>query len=181
MEGSERLARLMLRSEIADFFYEEADLLDQRRYSEWLDLLHEDIHYWAPILRNVKYGDHAEVEESSADGGISWMDEGKITLSQRVQQIATGIHWAEEPMSRISHLVSNLRILSVDGGWENPVSVNTGCRFLIYKNRVETETDFFVGKREDTLVRDGEGWKILKRKIILDQSVLMAKNLTFFF
>ena len=54
-------------------------------------------------------------------------------------------------------------------------------RFLIYRNRVETETDMLVGKREDTLRRDGDGWLIARRKIILDQNVLMTKNLTFFF
>jgi 3-phenylpropionate/cinnamic acid dioxygenase small subunit len=181
MEGKEKLARLILTSEIENYFYEEADLLDQRKYSQWLDLLHEDIHYWVPLLRNVKYGTHEEAEQTSAQGGISWMDEGKTTLTQRVQQIETGLHWAEEPLSRISHLVTNLRISAVEGGWENPVAVNTICRFLIYKNRVETETDFFVGKREDRLVRDEKGWKIIKRKVILDQNVLLAKNMTFFF
>ena len=54
-------------------------------------------------------------------------------------------------------------------------------RFLIYRNRVETETDLLVGKREDTLRRDGESWLIARRKIVLDQNVLMTKNLTFFF
>ena len=28
------------------------------------------------------------------------------------------------------------------------------CRFIIYRNRVETETDFLVGKREDTAAQD---------------------------
>jgi 3-phenylpropionate/cinnamic acid dioxygenase small subunit len=54
-------------------------------------------------------------------------------------------------------------------------------RFLIYRNRVETETDILVGKREDRLVRAGEDWRIARRKIVLDQSVLLTKNLTFFF
>ena len=50
-----------------------------------------------------------------------------------------------------------------------------------YRNRMEDETDFLVGRREDTLIRlDGE-LKIARRKIILDQSVLLAKNLTMFF
>ena len=59
--------------------------------------------------------------------------------------------------------------------------VSAKCRFLIYRNRVETETDFLVGKREDTLRRDGQSWLIARRKIILDQNVLLTKNLTFFF
>jgi 3-phenylpropionate/cinnamic acid dioxygenase small subunit len=62
-----------------------------------------------------------------------------------------------------------------------PREVTTKCRFLIYRNRVETETDLLVGKREDTLRRTGDGWLIARRKIILDQNVLLTKNLTFFF
>ena len=181
MAENERLAKLLLTSEIEEFFYEEADLLDLRRYSEWLDLLHDDIHYWVPMLRNVKYGSHEQYEETPEKGGISWIDEGLTTLTQRVQQIETGIHWAEEPLSRISHLVTNLRVMKVEGGWDKPTAVDTRCRFLIYRNRVETETDFFVGKREDSLVREADSWKIIKRKVILDQNVLTAKNLTFFF
>jgi 3-phenylpropionate/cinnamic acid dioxygenase small subunit len=57
----------------------------------------------------------------------------------------------------------------------------TKCRFIVYRNRVEDETDFLVGRREDTLLRTGGQLKIARRKIILDQSVLLAKNLTMFF
>ena len=62
-----------------------------------------------------------------------------------------------------------------------PREVMVKCRFLIYRNRVETETDLLVGKREDTLRRANDGWLIARRKIILDQNVLLTKNLTFFF
>ena len=54
-------------------------------------------------------------------------------------------------------------------------------RFLVYRNRVETETDFLVGRREDLLRRQGGDWRIARRKIVLDQNVLLAKNLTMFF
>ena len=63
----------------------------------------------------------------------------------------------------------------------SPAEVAVKCRFLIYRNRVETETDILVGKREDLLRRAGDGWQIARRKIILDQNVLLTKNLTFFF
>jgi 3-phenylpropionate/cinnamic acid dioxygenase small subunit len=54
------------------------------------------------------------------------------------------------------------------------------CRFLVYRNRLETETDFLVGRRADTLRRVDGKLKIAARKIYLEQSVLMAKNLTVF-
>ncbi len=178
--SDDRLARLLLTQEIAEFLYAEAELLDERRYDDWLALLADDIRYWMPMRRNVKYGDTSR--EFTREGeDISWFDEGKETLTRRVRQIQTGIHWAEEPQSRIAHLVSNVQLLEATPDTAAPREVTAKCRFLIYRNRVETETDLLVGKREDTLRRAGDTWRIARRKIILDQNVLMTKNLTFFF
>jgi 3-phenylpropionate/cinnamic acid dioxygenase small subunit len=176
----ERITRLLLREEVEEFFYYEADLLDERRYEEWLTLLAEDVRYWMPMRRNVKVDD-LEREFTREGRDISWFDEGKETLTRRVRQIQTGIHWAEEPVSRISHLVTNLRLLEANPSWQEPAEVTVRCRFLVYRNRVETETDILVGKREDLLRRVEGEWKLARRRILLDQNVLLSKNLTFFF
>src|ERR1700722_14954564 len=105
-----RLARLLLAQEIAEFLYAEAELLDERRYDDWLGLFSDDIRYWMPMRRNVKFGD--TTREYTREGeDISWFDEGKETLIRRVRQIQTGIHWAEEPQSRIAHMVSKVQVL----------------------------------------------------------------------
>ena len=175
-----RIKRFVLNQEIEDFLYYEADLLDERRYEEWLGLLAEDVRYWMPMRRNVKFGE--EEREFTREGqDISWFDEGKETLTRRVKQILTGIHWAEEPVSRISHLLSNIQLVEVNPSAAEPAEVSVRCRFLVYRNRVETETDILVGKREDLLRRVEGGWQITRRKILLDQNVLLSKNLTFFF
>jgi 3-phenylpropionate/cinnamic acid dioxygenase small subunit len=176
-----RLTRALLKHEIEDFLYREADLLDERRYDDWLALLADDVRYWMPMRRNVKVDDLAEREFTRESRDISWFDEGKETLTRRVRQIQTGIHWAEEPVSRISHLISNVQLLEVNPSLGSPAEVTVKCRFLIYRNRVETETDILVGKREDKLRRAGSDWRIAHRKILLDQNVLLSKNLTFFF
>lgn len=179
LERDARIDRLLLGQEIADFLYREAELLDERRYQEWLDLLADDLRYWMPMRRNVKFGED-EREFTRADHDINWFDEGKDTLARRVKQIETGIHWAEEPRSRLSHLVSNVQVQSAEPSFAAPQEVSVKCRFLIYRNRVETETDILVGKREDSLRRHEAGWLVTRRKIILDQNVLLSKNLTFF-
>ena len=180
MNRDEQTARLLLKQEIEEFLYYEADLLDERRYEDWLALVAEDVRYWMPMRRNVKVDD-IEREFTREGLDISWFDEGKETLTRRVRQIQTGIHWAEEPVSRISHMVSNVRLLEASPTWADPVEVTVRCRFLIYRNRVETETDILVGKREDLLRRVDGQWQIARRKIVLDQNVLLTKNLTFFF
>src|SRR5690349_11877636 len=171
------LAWYQLREEIEDFLYLEADLLDQRRFKDWLELLADDLVYFMPMRRNVKFGQHAERENTKLGQGISWFDEDKWTLSKRVEQILTGVHYAEEPLSRVCHMVSNVRLLEVRPSAKAPEEVVVGSRFLIYQNRVEYETNLFVGKRTDTLRKVEGEWKIARREIILDQNVLLAKNL----
>ena len=174
------IALLLLKNEIEEFLFQEAELLDERRFEEWLELLADDIRYWMPMRRNVKFGELDR--EFTRDGqDINWFDEGKETLDRRVRQILTGVHWAEEPLSRICHFVTNVQILNAAPSSSDPVEVSVKCRFLVYRNRVQTETDFLIGKREDTLRKVDGAWKIAERKIILDQNVLLAKNLTFFF
>jgi 3-phenylpropionate/cinnamic acid dioxygenase small subunit len=170
-----RLEHLLLSRDIEEFLYTEAELLDERRFTEWLDLFTDDVRYWMPMRRNVKFGEQAR-ENTREQQDMNWFDEGKATLTQRVQQILTGVHWAEEPLSRVCHMISNVQLVQV-----TPTEVTVKSRFLIYRNRLQDETDFFVGKREDVLRRVESGWKIARRKIILDQNVLLAKNLTVFF
>jgi 3-phenylpropionate/cinnamic acid dioxygenase small subunit len=174
------LAELLLAREVEQFLLREAELLDERRFDEWLELLAEDVQYWMPMRRNVKFGDW-ERENTRAGEEIAWFDEDKRTLSQRVAQLLTGVHWAEEPISRVCHMVSGVQLLEVTPNYEQPQEVVVKCRFLVYRNRQETETDLFVGKREDRLRRMDDGWRIAERKIFLDQNVLLAKNLTVFF
>jgi len=180
MNRDDQITQLLLKQEIEDFLYHEADLLDERRYEDWLALVAKDVRYWMPMRRNVKVGE-PEREFTRAGQDINWFDEGKETLTRRVKQILTGMHWAEEPVSRISHVVSNVQLLEVNPSAAAPAEATVKCRFLIYRNRVETETDFLVGKREDLLRRVDGQWKIARRKIVLDQNVLLTKNLTFFF
>ena len=129
-----------------------------------------------PLARNRAYGDWSD-EWTREGKDLNWFDEGKFEVEQRVKQIATGVHWAEEPVSRTCHMFSNLQITASEDD-----SVRTRCRFIVYRNRTETETDFLVGKRNDLLRRDSEhGFRIAERQIFLDQNVLLAKNLTLFF
>ena len=174
------IAHLLLKEEIQDFLYEEAEALDERNFEDWLDMLADDIRYWMPMRRNVKANELGR--EFTREGqDINWFDEGKATLERRVMQIRTGVHWAEEPLSRICHFVTNVQLLNATPSASDPTEVSVKCRFLIYRNRVQTETDFLIGKREDTLRKVNGAWKVAERKIILDQNVLLAKNLTFFF
>ena len=177
IDAQAELQRLLLKEEIGEFLAFEADLLDARRYEDWLALLTEDIRYWMPMARNMASDDTGR-EFTIEDEDVNWIEEGIETIRQRVAQLATGLHWAEQPPSRTSHMISNLRVLENSDGLDE---VKTRCRFLVYRNRLEDEQNIFVGKRNDTLRRANGSWKIARREIYLDQNVMLSKNLSVFF
>jgi len=162
------------RSAVENFYFEEADLLDQFRLRDWLALLTDDVTYRIPIRVNRTDRGRSVTEVSETD---MLLDEDKRGLTQRVVRLETGRAWAEEPRSRTRHLVTNVRVRSVVGGNELTVSSN----FIAYRNRLEIEQDFYVGTREDVLRLDAGRFKIARRLVILDQTVLTAKNMTILF
>ena len=91
IERNDALDIVLLQIEVERFFSAEAELLDERRFHEWLELLHEDLRYWMPIARNVRH-DQPELEYTREHSEANWFDEGKDTLSKRVQQIMGGDH-----------------------------------------------------------------------------------------
>jgi 3-phenylpropionate/cinnamic acid dioxygenase small subunit len=59
--------------------------------------------------------------------------------------------------------------------------VKVYSNFMVYRTRAETEQDFYVGARQDVLRRVDGAWKIARRKLVLDQNVLLPKNVSIFF
>ena len=132
-----------------------------------------------PVTINKEYGEW-DKEHTREGKDLNWFDEGKFELEQRVRQIETGVHWAEEPLSRVCHMVSNVQLTGVRPNADAATELDIRSRFLVYQNRVEHEAYFFVGKRSDTLRLEEGWWRLLRREIDLDQNVLLAKNLTIF-
>ncbi len=165
-----------LLKEVEQFLFHEAELLDERRFDDWLELLTDDVQYVMPISRSVSAAARGS-EITHAGREVCWFDDDKTTLAQRVRQINTGEHWAEEPASRVCRLITNVQISAPSAS-----EVTARDRFLIYQNRLETDQTFFVGRRESLLRRvDERRLQIARRTIWLSQSVLLAQNLSIFF
>lgn len=165
-----------LLKEVEQFLFYEAELLDARRFGEWLDLLSDDLRYMAPMTRNVSSGGRG-IELTVPAREVCWFDDDKTTLAQRVRQIESGEHWAEEPASRVCRMISNVQIHGLSA-----TETTARDRFLIYQNRLETDQTLFIGRRETVLRKTGNArFLIAARTVWLPQSVLLAKNLSIFF
>jgi 3-phenylpropionate/cinnamic acid dioxygenase small subunit len=163
--------RMLLKFEAEEFLYREASLLDERRLDEWLTLCTDDIHYWMPIRRTttVKEIDN----EFTKPGGMAFFDDDKRTLGLRVQRLAVGRAWAEDPPSRTRHTVTNVRVVSADAN-EMLVALN----FHLYRTRLDSEEDSWIGRREDLLRRENGALKLARRYIYLDQTVILSQNMS---
>jgi biphenyl 2,3-dioxygenase beta subunit len=164
-----------LRHRVEDFLFLEAELLDDRKFREWLDLLTDDVRYWMPIRHNPLERPEDLSEELAKPGEGYYFDDDKKSLRIRVERVYAKNAWAEMPPSRTRHLISNVRIKSDDGA-----ALEVHSNFLVYRTRMETDQDTFVGTRQDVLRHTDSGFKIARRTIILDQAVLNAKNISIF-
>ncbi|HKV54689.1 MAG TPA: 3-phenylpropionate/cinnamic acid dioxygenase subunit beta [Candidatus Binataceae bacterium] len=166
-----------LHYEIEQFLYHEARLLDERSFEQWYELLADDLEYVMPtrynrLRREARY-------EFAAPDETQLFDEDKHSIAQRIRRLRSGTAWAEDPPSRTRHFVSNVTARPS----ARPDEFEVDCYYLLYRSRLEREVEIFAGMRHD-LLRRSDGvprWRIARRRIILDQTVVLARNLSFFF
>jgi biphenyl 2,3-dioxygenase beta subunit len=166
--------RALLRYEVEEFLYAEAALLDAREYRAWLGLIADDIHYWMPIRRTVTISDLDM--EFTKPGDMAYFDDDRAMLEMRVKKLEAGSAWSEDPPSRSRHFVSNVRILGVEG---HEITVEV-C-FHLYRTRLNSEVGGWVGRRIDVLRRVEDCFRLAKRHIFLDQTVIPTTNMSTLF
>lgn len=162
---------LATRIEVQDLYYLEAELLDDRRWEEWLDLFADDLEYTAPIRVTRKTPAVDVVDD------IGHFDDSKGSLTLRVKRLRTDVAWAEDPPSHTRRLITNLRIRP--GGAADELAVRTNM--LIFRSRGDAgDHELIAGERQDSLRREDGEWLIARRRTVLDQSSLGTKNLGVF-
>jgi benzoate/toluate 1,2-dioxygenase beta subunit len=95
----------------AAFLANEARLLDEERYSEWLDLFTEQAWYWVPT----------QAGQASPRNTVSLMYDDRRLMEARVRRLGnTAIH-AQTPRSRTSRMVTNVTVEPSDNADEAKV------------------------------------------------------------
>jgi 3-phenylpropionate/cinnamic acid dioxygenase small subunit len=162
-------------AEIEQFLFAEADLLDERRFEEWVELFADDVHYWMPTRSNLGRRQRSDV---SGPEDVAHFDDTKQTLRLRVARIDTGFAWAEQPPTRTRRLIANVQVAPAEADGELDVRSN----YLVYCNSGSTLVNIFAGQRRDVLRPTAAGsWSIARRTILLDQTVVLANSISIFF
>jgi 3-phenylpropionate/cinnamic acid dioxygenase small subunit len=154
------------------FLVDEAYLLDAQRYDEWLDLLTNDIHYLMPVRVTTALG--AGFDTSP---GMSHFDENKYSLSRRVARFLTEHAWTEDPPSRMRHYITNVRAFATDEDHHLVVE----SAELLFRSRGDVNEPALIScGREDLLRLEQDQWKLARRTVLIDESVIRMQNLAVF-
>ena len=161
-----------LYSAILEFLYREAALLDESAYAAWIEHCAEDIHYIMPVRTTQFRARGAGFED------VSFFDENINSLRTRVARLQTESAWAETPPSRTRHFLTNVL---VEAG-ERPHEFAVAANFLVTRTRADQGYQMFTGRREDLLRRVAPSeFRIVRRRILIDQTVITSTNLSVLF
>jgi 3-phenylpropionate/cinnamic acid dioxygenase small subunit len=136
---------------VAQFLYLEARLADEGRYDEWEALWADDGVYWIP----------AGSDDPDPERQLSFAYDNRARIASRVKQLRAGTHHTQVPASRLRRLVSNIELLDQDGDL-----VTVGSNFLLTEYRRGTVT-LWSGRTEHRLRRDGAGFRLARKKVLL--------------
>ena len=165
------MVSVALQHRVEQFLYREVRLLSELRLEEWLDLFTDDVRYWMPARETVD----GQPDAVSADGEMAYFDDDKAFLAARIERLRSSLAHAEQPPSRMRYFISNVEIREV-----NDDGLDVRCNLLVYQSRLERTEVMYVGRREDRLRRHGQHWRIARRKVILDQTLVPRTMSTFF-
>ncbi len=178
------------------FLNEEAALLDAAMWRTWLELLTPDITYLMPVRVTTMAG-----TDPSALGTHAHMDhfaEDLYSLSKRVERLMGGHAWTEDPPSRTRHLVTNVRAFPAvftgsAGSHGSPGHSTAGDDYAVIDTGTEIEVEsalllfrsrgddrppeILSAGRRDRLRLTESGWRLARRTVTVDESVLRTQNL----
>jgi benzoate/toluate 1,2-dioxygenase beta subunit len=135
------------------FLIHEAQLLDQRRFRDWMALFTEDGTYWVPAVPD---------QENPFNRASLFYDDREL-MKTRVDRLEHPRIHVQMPPSRTAHLVSNIVIEQADKPTGEYVVAST---FIMVEYRDEQQR-VFAGRQHHRLRRDGAGFRIVQKRVDL--------------
>jgi len=140
-------------ADVQNFLFEEAELLDQWRLLEWLELFAPNGHYEVPAT---------DRPDGDPTRDLFLVHDDRFLLEQRVESLLTRSAHAEYPHSATRRLISNVRVRKDSEG-----RVHVLANFAVYRVRAGV-LDTYVGQYRHIMEADEvTGFKFLSRKSVM--------------
>lgn len=151
---------------IERFLFEEAELLDNRQYRDWLALFTDDLEYQVPLRIHRQQQGLADAwaleEELGGPADLPITRHDRVTLNAAIERIMSGRSISDNPPWFTERLISNV---VADRG-EEPGLFRVKSRFVIQRYKAGREQMIF-GHRHDLLRETGGSFVIQSRRVVL--------------
>ena len=136
---------------VEQFLFQQAEILDDRRWDDWLSIFTDDGIYWMPAEEGQEVGE--------GQPNIFWEDQ--YLMEMRIRRINHPYAHSQRAGHRTSHVVSNVMIQSEDDATGEVIVTS---RFHMVEYRLEDQR-FFGGKYTHTLVNTDDGYRIRLQRV----------------
>lgn len=153
-------------AEISAFLALEAELLDDRRYHHWIEVVTDSFVYLVPTPRTPDTPFKPHWDEATM-----LINESKWSLAtqwfRRFDEDIYEMAWGENPPVRFRHSITNVRAVSIG---EDRYRVKSNVTLVA--TRQSDRPKYLTAERTDELVRAGGELFLDRRWAVLDQVVI---------
>jgi benzoate/toluate 1,2-dioxygenase subunit beta len=143
-------SRLQLQHDVEQFLYRQAELLDAKRWQDWIDLFTPDGVYWMP----------ADPAHKHWDGVPAIFAEDKNLMTVRMGRVMHPDAWSQRPLWGTNHLVANVVIDKVAKNGD----VTVCARFHMLELRRD-DVRHFAGQYTHQLKKTKGGYRIKLQRV----------------
>ena len=135
---------------VEQFLFHQAEIVDDKRWDEWLTLFTKDGTYWMP----------AQADQETAEGVPNIFYEDLYLMEMRIKRVCHPNAHSQAPVQRMSRVVSNVMIESEAANGDIVVR----SKFHVVEYRLEVQR-VFGGKYTHHLTKSGDGYKINMQRV----------------
>jgi p-cumate 2,3-dioxygenase beta subunit len=146
------------RSQIEDFLFDEADLLDSWRLPEWLELFADEAEYQVPCMDLPA--------DATPDKSLFYIADDRFRLGERVKRLMKRTAHVEFPHSKTRHMVGNVRVKP-----RTDSDIDVAAVFTTYRTK-DGVTDLYIGSSTYRLTPANGSFKIKSKRCVLDTDAL---------
>ena len=141
------------RAKLEEFVLQEARLLDERRFRDWMGLFADDGTYWVPAVPD---------QPSPFDQASLFYDDRDL-MKTRIDRLGHPRIHVQTPPSRTAHLVGNVVVDEAD----QPKGEYLVSSTMIMVEYREDKQRLFAGRQHHRLRRDGASFRIVQKRVDL--------------
>ena len=131
------------KDDLIDFIYDEARMLDEGRYTEWLDLWLPDGHYWMPL----------DYQQTDPHLVTSLLFEDMFMLKLRVERLNGARTFSQKPRSRCHHVIQRPFIDAMDNA-SGRFTTNTSMHYV--ESRLDEQFLLALTATHELALQDGK-------------------------